>query len=400
MWEYIVGFMTVEVKTAMMDTFIDEVVRHGVRLKNVRRVSYSKAFFTISAPDYLRIKSAMKDFSYENKIVRYGGAMCLMNLVRRRPAAVFAFLAALCAVLVLSCFCFGVKIVGAETINEFRLNDMIHDCGAVAGAPKSSIDLEQLKDKIQETFPNVIFVEAKFTGVILKVEILEGTEKPELAELKPCDILADKRGVVTSIVPLRGQAQVAPGDVVEVGDVLIAGKFEKREYSFVTPADGTVCAQVDYYGKARVSEDNGELTGRTAVEIWMRLGKSMFPISGKNPFDTFETAEKSEGMIGVNAALPLELISIERRETKKTVNSSRQAELSAREAAYYNALKQIGDYEEVCGFSSSIDPGEDEEQYVTAMVTVIQEIGVKREFTETEIAEAQNKDREDEVGTE
>ena len=66
-----------------------------------------------------------------------------------------------------------------------------------------------------------------------------------------------------------------------------------------------------------VSEDNGELTGRTAVEIWMRLGKSMFPISGKNPFDTFETAEKSEGMIGVNAALPLELISIERRETKK-----------------------------------------------------------------------------------
>ena len=54
----------------------------------------------------------------------------------------------------------------------------------------------------------------------------------------------------------------------------------------------------------------------------------------------------------------------------------------------------------MCGFSSSIDPGEDEEQYVTAMVTVIQEIGVKREFTDTEIAEAQNKDREDEVGTE
>ena len=78
--------------------------------------------------------------------------------MRRRPAAVFAFLAALCAVLVLSCFCFGVKIVGAETINEFRLNDMIHDCGVVAGAPKSSIDLEQLKDKIQETFPNVIFL--------------------------------------------------------------------------------------------------------------------------------------------------------------------------------------------------------------------------------------------------
>ena len=47
----------------------------------------------------------------------------------------------------------------------------------------------------------------------------------------------------------------------------------------------------------------------------------------------------------------------------------------------------------MCGFSSSIDPGEDEEQYVTAMVTVIQEIGVKREFTDTEIAEAQNKDR-------
>ena len=384
----------------MMDAFIDELVGHGVRLKNVRRVSYSKVFFTVSAPDYLRMKSAMKAVPYEKKIVRYGGAMRLMNLIRRRPTAAIAFLAALCAVLILSCFCFGVKIEGAETINEFHLNNIIRDCGAVTGAPKSSIDLEQIKSRIREAFSNVIFVEARFTGVVLKVEILEGTEEPELAELKPCDILADKRGVITGIIPLRGEAQVAPGDVVEVGDVLIAGKFEKREYAFITPADGTIYAQVDYYGRAKVPENNGNPTGRTAVEIWMRLGKSMLPVSGKNPFDTFETVEKSVGMVGVNAALPLELISIERRETKRTESSSKQAELAAREEAYYNALQQIGSFEKVCGYSSSINQGENGEQYAAAMVTVIQEIGVKREFTDTEIAEAQRKNRTGESDTE
>lgn len=85
-------------------------------------------------------------------------------------------------------------------------------------------------------------------GTNIIVTIVEAEEKPKIINKDEyCNIVANKKGMVTKITANSGTAIVKVGDIVEKGDILIGGYMEgKYTGTRYVHAKGKVEARVWY----------------------------------------------------------------------------------------------------------------------------------------------------------
>lgn len=176
------------------------------------------------------------------------------------------------------------------------------------GTLRRKVDLKALQSELEWRYPKVAWVQAALRGSTLIIRLVEGVPVPQVAPYgAPGDVVAARGGIVVSVEPAAGTAQVKAGDIVTTGQVLIKGE-EKRggEETVLVKARGRILARV--WDQARVwipmtetlSRPTGQsqvmqavvtpfftwgslarpnyLTSDTLVEIWP-LGGAWWPVT-------------------------------------------------------------------------------------------------------------------------
>jgi len=93
------------------------------------------------------------------------------------------------------------------------------------GAMKSTVDCDEIEASIRMDFPEIIWVSARVSGTRLMIKVKENEVMASIPvkDDTPQDLIADKDGVITSMIVRSGKAQVELGDTVEKGQVLVSG---------------------------------------------------------------------------------------------------------------------------------------------------------------------------------
>ena len=374
--------------------------QRNVRLYNVKRVSYTAIVATMSTVGYARLqRAAREDGRLRITLLRAGGAYRLLAFLKRRwllPVGALVMLAALVAA---SMMCFDVRVEGTVAEGDYALYTLIEENGGVPFVPKGRIDTEKIEEAIRARWPNTLYVNARFDGTTLVVQVDEGAPIPPVLEDNPASVYATCRAVVESVTVGEGMAAVAAGDVVEQGDLLIAGRYEKNEFQYDVHARGQVIGRVDYLGSGTAAYSTVEYvrTGNTATARFLQLGARRIQIEGKNPFDSFETEERQTASLGQNYPVHGDVIEVVYYETEARP-SEKNRELAitqATEAAYFDALSKMdGEAEgELIDFFSYVQE-EDGVITVSATVAMRQDIGQTAEsqdyFTQKEEADSWN----------
>ena len=74
---------------------------------------------------------------------------------------------------------------------------------------------------------DIAFISINTKGTKVVVEIVEKVKEPKsIPKDEPCNIVASKAGLITSINVLAGQKNVSIGDIVNEGDILVIGTME------------------------------------------------------------------------------------------------------------------------------------------------------------------------------
>jgi similar to stage IV sporulation protein len=138
-------------------------------------------------------------------------------------------------------------------------------------------------------------VEIKGTRLIISVR--EGVEPPVVIPVdKPCHIIAERDGIVTSVKAKNGLALVKEGDTIIKGQILISGNIESIRPEFGVKqvhAIGEVVARTWYEVKKEVPAK--EIVRKRTGNEWSKTSiyfldfKIPLP-SGKNPFVLFESS--------------------------------------------------------------------------------------------------------------
>ncbi len=142
-------------------------------------------------------------------------------------------------------FVWTIEVNGIVTISESSFREALREEGLSCGTFKSGVDLSTLQRSIMKDTKEIGWMSVNIIGTKAEVEIKEKEFKPHILEASvPCNIKAQRDGVILRMNTKYGTAVMSPGSAVIKGSLLVSGVLENPsgEVSFVH-ADAQVIAQ-------------------------------------------------------------------------------------------------------------------------------------------------------------
>ena len=225
----------------------------------------------------------------------------------------------LCMILIYSFtfFVWDIHLEGNISITDDVLLEYLETQNVSHGMAKVKVDCEQIAKDIRKNFNDIIWVSASMQGTRLFIHVKENTDTFEMTEEKeePSDIVADKDGVIKSIVTRNGVPQVVAGDEIQTGNILVSGTVdvlndakEVIAYRYVTSdADIVLERIVQYEDKIAKKYDKKQYTDKKRHLFFIKSEKNELMLGWfKNSFENFESQTKeTELKFGENFYLPI-----------------------------------------------------------------------------------------------
>lgn len=225
----------------------------------------------------------------------------------------------LCMILIYSFtfFVWDIHLEGNISITDDVLLEYLETQNVSHGMAKVKVDCEQIAKDIRKNFNDIIWVSASMQGTRLFIHVKENTDTFEITEEKeePSDIVADKDGVIKSIVTRNGVPQVVAGDEIQTGNILVSGTVdvlndakEVIAYRYVmSDADILIERIVQYEDKIAKKYDKKQYTDKKRHLFFIKSEKHELMLGWfKNSFENFESQTKeTELKFGENFYLPI-----------------------------------------------------------------------------------------------
>ena len=126
----------------------------------------------------------------------------------------------------LSFFIWDISFEGNLRFTDQTLLHYMETLPVACGMRKSAVSCEELEESPRNQFAEITWVSAEIKGTRLTVRIKENEAmlSPVEPDRTPCDLTAEKDGVIERCVVRNGLLKVRAGDPVAAGDLLVAGR--------------------------------------------------------------------------------------------------------------------------------------------------------------------------------
>ena len=151
-----------------------------------------------------------------------------MSKMQKRKMFVAGLLCCLLFWMLTAGYIWNIEIVGNYVLTEDVLLDYLEEKEVHVAMKKSRLQIEELEKALREDYDVITWTSVQIKGTTLCIYIKEN-EMPEYDQTGQADegtgtdLIATRSGVVSYIITRSGVPQVALGDTVEKGDVLISG---------------------------------------------------------------------------------------------------------------------------------------------------------------------------------
>ena len=235
---------------------------------------------------------------------RYGLPFFLPKLLKRKMFVAGLFLTIafwICS----SFFIWDIELNGNYQITEDVFQSFLKENQVKIGMRIDELDIEELEKQIRRTFPQITWASAKLNGTKLQIDVKENDapitiEKPDATP--GTDLVAEYDGTVVAMIVRSGVPQVAIGDTVEQGTVLVEGKVPVynedatvREYTYVD-ADADILLE-----HTMAYSDSLPFEGKDAS--LHKTGRKVLGSARRRPLPGIRQPDQGEQAIGARKAV-------------------------------------------------------------------------------------------------
>lgn len=284
--KFLGGYLLVELTGYAPERFLNLCSNHDILIWDLGKTEDGYRF-RVSVRAFYSLKPYLAKTGTRIRILERSGLPFFMHRYRKRKLF-FAggFLAAL-LLFFLSCFIWNVDIAGNSAVTDDMILAFLEEEQCGSGQWKSRIDCEQLETDLRNKFNNIIWASVRISGTKMTIDIKENLiqnrqEDNIVDTYTASDLIADKAGVVDSIVTRNGTPLVREGDVVEAGTILVSGRIDINNdagevigYQYCN-ADADVMLRTDYAYEDQIAVEHqvqsrtGEVEKRYAFEVFGR----------------------------------------------------------------------------------------------------------------------------------
>jgi similar to stage IV sporulation protein len=288
LWKFLRGYVTIEVTGFSVERFMNMAAHKGIYLWNVVR-SVNGVRMNVSIKGFRMLRECMLKTKCHIKIKERYGLPFVLYRYRKRKLLFAGLLLCLASVYALSCFVWLIDIQGANRIDQQQILAFCADQGLQIGAFKYKINNKSLKTALINHFHDISWINITVKGTRATIELVETLpETPVVDETTPCNVVAKKDGLITSIATSSGTPLKKQDDVVRKGEVMVSGELKATTDDGI-PVDKLVHAYAEVWAKmyntinldVPFSYEEKEYTGRETTRYALIVfGKTL---------DTFDT---------------------------------------------------------------------------------------------------------------
>ncbi len=279
---WIRGYVRFKASGRFPERFLNLAAVRGVNISDPRPCEGGISGI-MSASDYRRIRPLARKARVCLRVTSRRGMPFLLRKYRGRPGLFAgAFLGAV-IVAVLSQFLWSYRVMGADSLSEQQIRQVLAENGVSVGAYLGNLDVEPIERHILMELDDITWVSVNIMGCTADVEVRQKVHKPEIQTMEPCNIVASADGVITKMKVREGFSAVKSGSGVAKGELLVSG-FNPTKQGGVRymHADADIYADViskrelkipksfDYYSLTENKTDRARLKF-----LWFELPASM-----------------------------------------------------------------------------------------------------------------------------
>ncbi len=320
---YLQGYLAIKVYGFSPERFMNLCSHHNIFLWNI--VNHGD-FYTmnISLKNFYRLKGITKKTGTRVVITKRYGLPFLSVRMWKRRIFMIGLLGSIFFWIWMSGFIWAVEIDGNYFVTTDVFQDFLKENNIKVGMKKKAISIEKLEEGIRSKFNIVTWTSAQIDGTRLLIQVKENDlitveensiQNGEEGINAGMDLIANKDGVIVSMVTRSGIPKVNVGAQIVKGDVLVEGGVPifnddstVKRYDFCI-ADADIMLQCIYTLQEEVKESYEKkiYTGKEKKQSFIIFGTRKFkiPSVGKSyeQFDVVE--EKKQFKIFKNYYLPV-----------------------------------------------------------------------------------------------
>ena len=264
-----------------------------------------------------------------------------------------------------------VEITGIERIPKVKLEQLLRENGIHPYAFLYGIDKTKAVNRITAELNDIAWMGIEIRGSCAFVEVVETVPKPEIQDKsQPCNLIADKDGIVTRLEIESGVTVVKIGDTITKGQLLVSGIADSPMAGVrFLHAEGEVYLKTWHEQNVSIPlvRQVPEKTGRTKSHFTVEFFGKTIPVwLNRNP--KFKSAKQRVKYYG-----PIQRTVYEELALKTKSQTEEQAFLKAKQA-FEAEMKQRG---EVIAIRHT-KRVENNILHIRFMAELIEKTGVKR----------------------
>ena len=275
---YFTGWATVRISGAEPEKVLYAMAERGIVFWGaVPPVDFS---LTVKVPHKAaqHLPRLAQGLGCEAEVVRRHGIPSLLAMVRRRFVLIGCVVMVVLALVVSNFFVWEIDVEGNENIPTGVIRAALADCGVDIGAYWPAFSQDQIRNSVILHVGGIRWMTVTIRGSHARVIVREARIPIEpVDEGEYVNIVAKKAGLIETVYPKRGTAQIEPNQAALPGDVLIGGYATGRlGVQGPVRAIGDVIARTWYEltAKTTVTEDEKVYSGGSTVRWALILGKT------------------------------------------------------------------------------------------------------------------------------
>lgn len=323
LFNYIIGYIRISIEGYYIEQFINICRNKKITIWNIKRNKDVRIELNVGIKNLREIAKIARKTKCRMKIIRKRGLPFLFNRYKKRKLF-FVFLALIIVGLVIaSNFIWNIEVIEENNQQMENVYQDIQETGLSIGTLKTKINTKEIINKMRLKRDDIAWMGIELKGTNAIVKIVKATSKPEMVNDEDyCNIVSDKKGIITKINAQNGTIAVKVGDTVNVGTTLINGWMEGK-YTGIryVHAKGEIQAKVWHTKSKKIPYNTTERieTGNTENKYKIKINNFEINLSkGVSKFEIYDTiVMENKFKIFSDFYLPISLIKTTNKEIKE-----------------------------------------------------------------------------------
>ena len=232
LWNYLRGYVILEVRGASAVRFINLAVRNGIYVWDVQESDAAEAALRlkVSVRAFWELRPYARKAGCKLRIVGRTGFPFVMRRYRKRRFLAIGALGFLLGLYVLSLFVWQIHIVGASRLSPMDIAQVVSGLGLRPGVLRLRAPKDEIEAQLLSRFEDIAWVNIDIRGTRATINLIETLPRQVVVDRNsPSDIVASHDGLIVNMVTHSGTPNARIDDVVRQGDVLVSSEVVVRD---------------------------------------------------------------------------------------------------------------------------------------------------------------------------